>query len=75
MYTPDQCSGINCFVALSAVPLVSFHFISENDLYAMNYHLIAAGCLQKVAILVALFICQILSKNGCLEQMIALFSY
>ncbi|KAL1819914.1 hypothetical protein DCAR_0416220 [Daucus carota subsp. sativus] len=74
IFTPDQCSGINRFVAVFAVPLLSFHFISENDPYAMNYHFIAADCLQKVVILVALFIWQTFSKNGSLEWMITLFS-
>lgn len=74
IFTPDQCSGINRFVAVFAVPLLSFHFISSNDPYAMNYHFIAADCLQKVVILVALFAWQAFSKNGSLEWMITLFS-
>ncbi|KAL8135220.1 auxin efflux carrier component 2-like [Apium graveolens] len=74
IFTPDQCSGINRFVAVFAVPLLSFHFISSNDPYKMNYHFIAADCLQKVVILVALFIWQAFSKNGSLEWMITLFS-
>ncbi|KAE8711027.1 Auxin efflux carrier component 1 [Hibiscus syriacus] len=36
IFSPDQCSGINRFVALFAVPLLSFHFISTNNPYAMN---------------------------------------
>ncbi|KAK1388384.1 Auxin efflux carrier component [Heracleum sosnowskyi] len=74
IFTPDQCSGINRFVAVFAVPLLSFHFISSNDPYKMNYHFIAADCLQKVVILAALFIWQAFSKNGSLEWMITLFS-
>lgn len=74
IFTPDQCSGINRFVAVFAVPLLGFHFISTNDIYAMNFHFIAADSLQKVVILVALFIWQLFSKNGTLEWMITLFS-
>lgn len=74
IFTPDQCSGINRFVAVFAVPLLSFHFISSNDPYAMNYHFIAADTLQKVVILVALFLWQAFTKHGSLEWMITLFS-
>ncbi|XVF69866.1 hypothetical protein PTKIN_Ptkin11bG0114800 [Pterospermum kingtungense] len=74
IFTPDQCSGINRFVAVFAVPLLSFHFISSNDPYAMNYHFIAADSLQKVVILVALFLWQTFTKHGNLEWMITLFS-
>ncbi|XP_043713812.1 auxin efflux carrier component 2 [Telopea speciosissima] len=74
IFTPDQCSGINRFVAVFAVPLLSFHFISSNNPYAMNYRFIAADSLQKVVILFALFLWQTFSKNGNLEWMITLFS-
>ncbi|KAF0927859.1 hypothetical protein E2562_036595 [Oryza meyeriana var. granulata] len=52
--TPDQCSGINRFVAVIAVPLLSFHFISTSDPYAMNLRFVAADTLQKVLVLAAL---------------------
>jgi len=74
IFTPDQCSGINRFVAVFAVPLLSFHFISSNNPYAMNYHFIAADSLQKIVILVALFLWQAFTKYGNLEWMITLFS-
>ncbi|KAK6944575.1 Membrane transport protein [Dillenia turbinata] len=74
IFTPEQCSGINRFVAVFAVPLLSFHFISSNDPYAMDYLFIAADSLQKVVVLVALFLWQMLSKTGSLEWMITLFS-
>ncbi|KAI3811454.1 hypothetical protein L1987_21178 [Smallanthus sonchifolius] len=74
IFTPDQCSGINRFVAVFAVPLLSFHFISSNNPYEMNYHFIAADSLQKLVILSALFVWQWLRKNGSLEWMITLFS-
>ncbi|KAI4344486.1 hypothetical protein L6164_011707 [Bauhinia variegata] len=74
IFTPDQCSGINRFVAVFAVPLLSFHFISSNDPYAMNYHFIAADSLQKVVILGALFLWNVFTKHGSLDWMITLFS-
>jgi auxin efflux carrier family len=54
IFTPDQCSGINRFVALFAVPLLSFHFISTNNPFAMNLRFLAADTLQKLAVLALL---------------------
>ncbi|GAB2295616.1 Probable auxin efflux carrier component 1c, variant 2 [Dionaea muscipula] len=72
--SPDQCSGINRFVALFAVPLLSFQFISTNNPYAMNYRFIAADTLQKVIVLVVLAIWSRISSRGSLEWSITLFS-
>ncbi|CBI32786.3 unnamed protein product, partial [Vitis vinifera] len=74
IFSPDQCSGINRFVALFAVPLLSFHFISTNNPYAMNYRFIAADTLQKIIVLVVLAIWSRTSSRGCLEWSITLFS-
>lgn len=74
IFTPDQCSGINRFVALFAVPLLSFHFISSNNPYAMNYRFIAADSLQKVIVLVVLTIWARISSRGSLEWSITLFA-
>ncbi|KAJ7976583.1 Auxin efflux carrier component [Quillaja saponaria] len=74
IFSPDQCSGINRFVALFAVPLLSFHFISTNNPYAMNYRFIAADTLQKVIVLVVLAIWACFSSRGSLEWSITLFS-
>lgn len=74
IFTPDQCSGINRFVALFAVPLLSFHFISTNNPYAMNYRFIAADSLQKVIVLVVLTIWARISSRGSLEWSITLFA-
>ncbi|KAL6618722.1 hypothetical protein ACP70R_033861 [Stipagrostis hirtigluma subsp. patula] len=52
--TPDQCSGINRYVAVFAVPLLSFHVISGSNPYAMNLRFIAADTVQKVLVLAAL---------------------
>ncbi|CAM8973373.1 hypothetical protein QQ045_030324 [Rhodiola kirilowii] len=74
IFTPDQCSGINRFVALFAVPLLSFHFISRNDPYSMNLRFIAADTLQKLIILALLAVWSRISARGSLEWSITLFS-
>ncbi|KHN30345.1 probable auxin efflux carrier component 1b [Glycine soja] len=74
IFTPDQCSGINRFVALFAVPLLSFHFISTNNPYAMNYKFIAADSLQKAIVLAVLLVWSRTSSRGSLEWSITLFS-
>lgn len=74
IFSPDQCSGINRFVALFAVPLLSFHFISTNNPYAMNCKFIAADSLQKAIVLVVLAIWSRTSSRGSLEWSITLFS-
>ncbi|XAR72256.1 hypothetical protein NMG60_11018836 [Bertholletia excelsa] len=74
IFSPDQCSGINRFVAIFAVPLLSFHFISTNNPYAMNFRFIAADTLQKIIMLFVLGIWTNLTKNGSLEWMITIFS-
>ncbi|PSS26690.1 Auxin efflux carrier component like [Actinidia chinensis var. chinensis] len=74
IFSPDQCSGINRFVALFAVPLLSFHFISTNNPYTMNLRFIAADTLQKIIVLVVLAVWSKVSKRGCLEWTITLFS-
>lgn len=73
IFSPDQCSGINRFVALFAVPLLSFHFISLNDPYHMNFHFIAADTLQKIIVLTGLAIWS-RTALGSLEWSITLFS-
>nr|BBM60845.1 auxin efflux carrier family protein [Juncus prismatocarpus subsp. leschenaultii] len=74
IFSPDQCSGINRFVALFAVPLLSFHFISSNNPYTMNIKFIAADTLQKLMVLALLTAWSQLSRNGSLEWTITLFS-
>ncbi|VFQ66525.1 unnamed protein product [Cuscuta campestris] len=74
IFTPDQCSGINRFVAIFAVPLLSFHFISSNNPYAMNFRFIAADSLQKTIMLVVLCLWANLTRNGSLEWSITIFS-
>eukprot|EP01018_Ginkgo_biloba_P007842 Gb_06199 [translate_table: standard] len=74
IFSPDQCSGINRFVAIFAVPLLSFHFISINNPYEMNFKFIAADSLQKVIMLVVLGLWTTFTKSGSLEWMITIFS-
>ncbi|XP_042050358.1 probable auxin efflux carrier component 1b [Salvia splendens] len=74
IFTPDQCSGINRFVALFAVPLLSFHFISTNNPYAMNYRFIAADTLQKLIVLAVLAVWSRISARASLDWSITLFS-
>ncbi|KAJ6848787.1 putative auxin efflux carrier component 1c [Iris pallida] len=74
IFSPDQCSGINRFVALFAVPLLSFHFISTNNPYAMDLRFIAADTLQKLLVLASLAAWAHLSRRGCLEWAITFFS-
>ncbi|XP_078431284.1 putative auxin efflux carrier component 1c isoform X2 [Wolffia australiana] len=53
IFSPEQCTGINRFVAVFAVPLLSFHFIASNDPYNMNVRFVAADSLQKIIVLFA----------------------
>ncbi|KAK6921296.1 Membrane transport protein [Dillenia turbinata] len=74
IFSPDQCSGINRFVALFAVPLLSFHFISKNNPYTMNLKFILADTLQKVLVFVLLGVWSYISKRATLEWAITFFS-
>ncbi|WJX54495.1 Peptidyl-prolyl cis-trans isomerase NIMA-interacting protein 1, variant 2 [Trifolium repens] len=74
IFSPNQCCGINRFVALFAVPLLSFHFIVSNNPYKMNLRFLAADTLQKIIVLIALTIWTNVSKKGCLDWTITLFS-
>ncbi|XP_024520041.1 probable auxin efflux carrier component 1c isoform X1 [Selaginella moellendorffii] len=71
--TPDQCGGINRFVAIFAVPLLSFQILATNDPYKMNAQFIAADVLQKLAILAVLLVWCRYSNNGSMEWTITLF--
>lgn len=48
LFTPDQCSGINKFVAKFSIPLLSFQVIANNNPYKMNLKLIYSDFLQKL---------------------------
>ncbi|KAG4992517.1 hypothetical protein JHK87_025974 [Glycine soja] len=65
IFTPDQCSGINKFVAKFSIPLLSFQVISSNNIYKMSLKLIYADFLQKLlAFLVLIAITKISGRGG-----------
>ncbi|XP_059452986.1 auxin efflux carrier component 6 [Corylus avellana] len=73
IFTPEQCSGINRFVAVFAVPVLSFHFISQNNPYQMDTKFILADTFSKVLVLVSLSVWAIFFRGG-LDWLITLFS-
>ncbi|XVE60192.1 hypothetical protein DITRI_Ditri05aG0108100 [Diplodiscus trichospermus] len=74
IFSPEQCSGINRFVAVFAVPVLSFHFIAQNDPYQMDTKFILADTLSKVLVLVLLSVWAIFFPGGSLDWLITLFS-
>ncbi|GLJ15704.1 hypothetical protein SUGI_0258500 [Cryptomeria japonica] len=54
IFSPEQCAGINRFVAIFAVPLLSFEFIYKINPYEMNFRFIAADALSKAIVLLVL---------------------
>ncbi|CAL9750077.1 unnamed protein product [Musa acuminata subsp. burmannicoides] len=82
IFTPEQCSGINRFVATFAVPVLSFHFISHNNPYQMDSRFILADTLSKLLVLVILSLWASLSaacagprrRGRRLDWVITLFS-
>ncbi|KAG8378149.1 hypothetical protein BUALT_Bualt08G0108000 [Buddleja alternifolia] len=72
IFSPEQCSGINRFVAVFAVPVLSFHFISQNNPYQMDTKFILADTLSKAFVLALLSIWCIC--KGQLEWLITIFS-
>ena len=74
VFTPEQCAGVNRFVAIIAIPFLSFKLIAFNNPYEMNLDLILADTLQKIVVLLALFLWKTISKNGSLEWTITLNS-
>ncbi|XP_048137532.1 auxin efflux carrier component 2-like [Rhodamnia argentea] len=74
IFTPQQCAGINKYVATFAVPILSFHVIATCNFYDMNFRFIGADALQKVVILASLALWFIFSPNASLEWVISFFS-
>ncbi|KAJ0972105.1 hypothetical protein J5N97_020064 [Dioscorea zingiberensis] len=56
IFTPEQCSGINRFVSAFAVPVLSFHFISQNNPYEMDTKFILADTVSKLVVLLVLIL-------------------
>ncbi|KAG5006189.1 hypothetical protein JHK85_024731 [Glycine max] len=74
IFTQEQCSGISRFVSVFAVPFLSFDFISSNNPYTMNLRFLAADSLQKIVVLLALFLFNTFTKWGSIDWSITLFS-
>lgn len=74
VFSPDQCAGINRFVAIFAIPLLSFEVISKINPYKMDFLFIAADGVSKLLILLILFLWAKFSKKGSLDWAITLFS-
>lgn len=70
LFTPDQCSGINKFVAKFSIPLLSFQMISDNNPYKMNLKLIFADSLQKLFAFLILAVITKISPRGSLNWII-----
>ncbi|KAK7394531.1 hypothetical protein VNO78_15060 [Psophocarpus tetragonolobus] len=65
IFTPDQCSGINKFVAKFSIPLLSFQTISSINIYKMSLRLMFSDFLQKLlAFLVLIAIIKIRGRGG-----------
>ncbi|KAL2318363.1 hypothetical protein Fmac_032239 [Flemingia macrophylla] len=74
IFSTEQCSGINRFVAVFAVPVLSFHFISLNNPYQMDAKFVIADTLSKLIVLLLLSLWAIFFANGSLDWLITLFS-
>ncbi|KAK7295327.1 hypothetical protein RJT34_18233 [Clitoria ternatea] len=70
IFTPDQCSGINKFVAKFSVPLLSFQIISSNNIYQMSLKLIIADFVQKLLAFLVLTAITMISARGGLRWII-----
>ncbi|KAL6520351.1 auxin efflux carrier [Orobanche minor] len=70
LFTPDQCTGINKFVANFSIPLLSFQVISSNNPYKMNLKLVSADFLQKLLALIVLAIIAKIKSRGSLSWVI-----
>ncbi|KDP45475.1 hypothetical protein JCGZ_09724 [Jatropha curcas] len=70
LFTPDQCAGINMFVAKFSIPLLSFQVISSNNPYKMNLKLILADFLQKILAVLVLTAITKISSRGRLNWVI-----
>ncbi|XP_028806441.1 auxin efflux carrier component 8 [Neltuma alba] len=74
LFTPDQCSGINKFVAKFSVPLLSFQVVSSYNLYRISLKIIYADFLQKFLSVLAIAAFAKISGRGGLKCIISGFS-
>ncbi|KAG6506166.1 hypothetical protein ZIOFF_031484 [Zingiber officinale] len=74
-FSPEQCAGINHFVAVFAIPLLTFRMISSNDPYAMNLRFLAADSLQKLTALAGFAAwARLAKKENALAWAVTIFS-
>lgn len=74
LFTPDQCSGINKFVAKFSVPLLSFQVVSSNNVYNMSLKLFYADFIQKLLAFLAFAAIIKFTPRGRLKCLITGFS-
>lgn len=74
IFSTEQCWGINRFVAVLAVPVLSFHFISDNNPYQMDLRFILVDTLSKICVLFFLSLWFVLFPAATLDWVITLFS-
>ncbi|KAJ0841079.1 putative membrane transport protein [Helianthus annuus] len=70
LLNPDQCSGINKFVAKFSIPLLSFEVISKCNPYKLNMRLICADVLQKIIALIGVVVITRVRSNVNLKWII-----
>uniref|UniRef100_A0A7N0UBE9 PIN-like protein n=1 Tax=Kalanchoe fedtschenkoi TaxID=63787 RepID=A0A7N0UBE9_KALFE len=70
IFTPDQCVGINRFVAKYSIPLLAFQLVSENNPFKMNLKLILSDVLQKVLAGVSMLLAVKISGKGDMNWVI-----
>ncbi|KAI4389066.1 hypothetical protein MLD38_001330 [Melastoma candidum] len=65
LFSPEQCAGINKFVAKYSIPLLSFQVISSTNPYQMNLRIMLADLVQKsVVIFVLVAVTRLTSRGG-----------
>ncbi|KAK4367520.1 hypothetical protein RND71_011312 [Anisodus tanguticus] len=70
LFSPEQCSGINKFVAKFSIPLLSFQVISGSNLYKVNLKLLLADFIQKFLAVFLLAVFAKLKPKGSLTWII-----
>ncbi|KAI0519867.1 hypothetical protein KFK09_007328 [Dendrobium nobile] len=74
IFSPEQCFGINRFVAHFACPFLFFDVISRFQVKNINLPFLAADSISKVLVLIILLNWVSFFKSGSLEWLITLFS-
>ncbi|KAF1866506.1 hypothetical protein Lal_00017889 [Lupinus albus] len=74
IFTPEHCIGINNYVVEFAIPFFIFDLFISTNMYTINFKIFAADALQKIIILVVLFLLKLLRKDFTLEWLVTIFS-